>query len=155
MIQLPAQARAIVGSLLADIRERPRYRGGFTIDESGESHAWGAVNCERYGSCAGTLDDVANLRRSLKKLGVNLTQADADALVSEAIWHDDGCGGWYTVTMTAAQRARIKRQRQAERRRAAGLCTSCGTACAPAKTCRDCNRKANERQKRARQRKVA
>ncbi len=159
MITLSLAQRTCVDRVLDDIREHPRYRGGYTLDADGYSHAWGAVDCARYGTCSGTQDDVRKLRTALRRCGLDLSFDACDALLSEALWNDAEGKPWYSVPMTegriyssAAEYAREKRRRRIERLRAAALCIVCGRVEVIGRsTCIACGRAANARAKRRKQ----
>ena len=157
MVTLSPAQRYAVSALLDDMRERHRYRGGYTVDADGYSHAWGAVDCERFGSCAGTQDDIRKLGAALRRAGLDLSFDAVDALLSEALWNDAEGKPWYSVPMTegriyssAAEYAREKRRRRVERLREASLCIVCGRVevSSERSTCADCGRAANARTKR-------
>ncbi len=159
MIALSFQARRLLRDLLDDVKARPRYRGGFVVDEEGYSHPWGAVDCERYGECVATKEDVRRLGAALRRVGCDLTFDECDGLVSEALWRDSDGDPWYIVTMSHPRKQyldhatyiREKRMRRIQKLKGLGLCIVCGKE-RPNEgrvSCHDCAVKANARKKRA------
>jgi len=158
MLTLTPEQQRAVSSVLEEIRRAPRYRGGVVLDDNGESHPWGAATsgADRMGQALGTKRDVSSLRSALKEAGLPLTFGEVDNLLSEALWADDGKGGWYVPGEIHARKRRRhirKRTKQIERRKRAGKCIVCGQECAPRVTCITCGYAANARQRAARARK--
>lgn len=149
MLPLTAAQESILRSKVAALEDAPRYRGGFTSDDDGIGHAWGAVDTARYGSCCGTLEDVRSLRVALKRADLILTSDQTDGLLAEALYL--GSRAPYNViamdkkrTRPMREKARRTMQRRRERLRAAGLCIACGTnPVSGTVTCADCGKRAN------------
>lgn len=166
MRPLSPKARALVDDVLAAYKGSSRFRVTVNVDEDG-THCKGAINSERVGQCAATIADVRALRAALRRTGAILSFDEADALISEALWHDADGKPWYTRTRTYTitgrnQRAvktyatkadyvRAKRRRRIERLRAAGLCIVCGgNKVRNRSTCTSCSKASVLRKARAR-----